>query len=105
MGTRCKTHRNTLPICIPSGLLPSHWSGVETVTTPKSPAGDSRFVAEFDPYHGCTLAELSYAYPLKLLSPRTKEGPVTTVYVLSFGGGLVGGDKVGFEVGILEGLR
>lgn len=70
---------------------------------PKIQAGDGRIVVEFDPYRGHTFAELSCAYPLKLLSPRSKEDPVAIVYVLSYGGGLVGGDEVGLEVGVREG--
>ena len=39
--------------------------------------------------------ELSYKYPLKLLSPQVHEPKKTAVvYVLSYGGGLVGGDTV-----------
>ena len=39
-------------------------------------------------------SELAATYPLKLLSPRTGSPGVAVVYVLSYGGGLVGGDEV-----------
>ena len=70
---------------------------------PKIRAGDGRIVVEFDPYRGHTFAQLSCTYPLKLLSPRSKEDSVAIVYVLSYGGGLVGGDEVQLEVGVREG--
>lgn len=38
--------------------------------------------------------ELSCAYPLKLLSPRLSQPKVAVAYVVSYGGGLVGGDQV-----------
>ena len=46
--------------------------------------------------HGAdaVFSELSYAYPLKLLSPRLHQPKVAVVYVVSYGGGLVGGDQV-----------
>lgn len=46
--------------------------------------------------HGsdAVFSELSYAYPLKLLSPRLHQAKVAVVYVVSYGGGLVGGDQV-----------
>jgi urease accessory protein len=37
-------------------------------------------------------SKLSSSYPLKLLSPRVAEHGVAIVYVMSYGGGLVGGD-------------
>ncbi|KZT60875.1 UreD-domain-containing protein [Calocera cornea HHB12733] len=50
-----------------------------------------------------SFSELSYQYPLKLLSPRTVvDGPVATVYVLSYGGGLVSGDRIDLEVDVGE---
>lgn len=46
--------------------------------------------------HGsdAVFSELSYAYPLKLLSPRLHQPKVAVAYVVSYGGGLVGGDQV-----------
>ncbi|EAU92675.1 hypothetical protein CC1G_01720 [Coprinopsis cinerea okayama7 len=39
-------------------------------------------------------AELASTYPLKLLSPRVAGDGVAVVYVMGYGGGLVGGDEV-----------
>ena len=72
-------------------------------STPKNRAGDGRVVVEFDPYRGHTFTQLSCTYPLKLLSPKSKEDSAAIVYVLSYGGGLVGGDEVSLEVGVREG--
>jgi urease accessory protein len=47
-----------------------------------------------------SFSELSYTYPLKLLSPKLPSDgiPVSIVYILSYGGGLVPGDKLDLEV-------
>lgn len=39
-------------------------------------------------------SKLSSSYPLKLLSPRVSKHGVAIVYVMSYGGGLVGGDRI-----------
>jgi urease accessory protein len=58
--------------------------------------------------HGSTVvfSELSSTYPLKLLSPRVDEDGVAVVYMLTYGGGLVGGDcvKLAVDVGHLATL-
>jgi len=65
-------------------------------------AGEGRIAV-----HGCgneaILSELSYSYPLKLLSPRTSEHRVALVYVLSYGGGLVGGDRIKLSAIVQDG--
>jgi urease accessory protein len=47
-------------------------------------------------------SQLSYRYPLKMLSPQTHSTPngvpIGIAYVLSYGGGLVSGDKIDLEV-------
>ncbi|KAL1737109.1 UreD urease accessory protein-domain-containing protein [Schizophyllum commune] len=48
-------------------------------------------------------SELSATYPLKLLSPRTSPPNVAVVYILSYGGGLVGGDRVSLSVAVERG--
>jgi len=50
--------------------------------------------------------EISYSYPLKLLSPKvTAKGtlPAAIAYALSYGGGLVAGDRVDLDVDVGEG--
>lgn len=46
--------------------------------------------------------ELSSAYPLKLLSPQVSEPEVAIVYLLSYGGGLIAGDRVELNVELKE---
>ncbi|RDB29181.1 Urease accessory protein D [Hypsizygus marmoreus] len=48
---------------------------------------------------GAVFTELSSTYPLKLLSPRIT-GHVATVYMLTYGGGLVGGDHISLSVDV-----
>lgn len=54
--------------------------------------------------HGteAVFSELSYSYPVKLLSPRISQPNVAVVYVLSYGGGLVGGDHLKLSVNIQD---
>ncbi|KAF9015503.1 UreD urease accessory protein-domain-containing protein [Cyathus striatus] len=51
------------------------------------------------------ILELSATYPLKLLSPRISQDRVAVVYVLSYGGGLVGGDRVKLSVDVQPGAN
>ncbi|THH06939.1 hypothetical protein EW145_g3733 [Phellinidium pouzarii] len=55
--------------------------------------------------HGCQaiFSELSYRYPLKLLSPRVSEPSVAIAYVLTYGGGLVSGDRIDLHVKVASG--
>lgn len=49
-------------------------------------------------------SELSSTYPLKLLSPRvTHDSGIALVYILSYGGGLVGGDCIKLSVDVGSG--
>lgn len=43
-------------------------------------------------------SELSSTYPLKLLSPKLAADAVAIVYVMSYGGGLVCGDRIQLRV-------
>lgn len=68
-------------------------------TTPisKIRAGVGRVSASL---HGSSIlfSELSSTYPLKLLAPRVSQDGVAVVYILTYGGGLVGGDHVTLSV-------
>ena len=48
-------------------------------------------------------SELSYRYPLKLLSPRVPYPSVAIAYVLTYGGGLVSGDRINLRVNVDSG--
>ncbi|KAG6818042.1 hypothetical protein H0H87_009197 [Tephrocybe sp. NHM501043] len=45
-------------------------------------------------------SELASTYPLKLLAPRITRHGVAVVYLLTYGGGLVGGDQVELTVAV-----
>lgn len=55
------------------------------------------------------LTDLTYQYPLKLIAPdphnSADEKHVTVVFLLTYGGGLVGGDKVNLRVSLAEQTR
>jgi urease accessory protein len=50
--------------------------------------------------HSVLFSELSATYPLKLLSPRLHHPRVAAVYIMSYGGGLVGGDLIKLDVNV-----
>ncbi|KAK2461665.1 hypothetical protein APHAL10511_006128 [Amanita phalloides] len=66
---------------------------------PKIQAGTGR-IALGAQGRSVAFSELSSAYPLKLLSPRTVQDKVAVVYVLTYGGGLVGGDQLKLRVNV-----
>ena len=49
-------------------------------------------------------AELSYCYPLKLLSPRVHVPRSAIAYMLTYGGGLVSGDRVSVSIDVDSGV-
>ena len=57
------------------------------------------------------LTALTYQYPLKLIapdphrSPNQGQDPVTIVFLLTYGGGLVGGDKINLRIHLREHTR
>src|ERR1700751_667251 len=51
------------------------------------------------------LSTLSFQYPLKLISPRLPGQPCTSLFMMSYGGGLVGGDKIDLSVNVQSGSK
>src|SRR5438876_6301135 len=51
------------------------------------------------------LSTLSFQYPLKLISPRLISQPCTSVFMMSYGGGLVGGDQIDLSVHVETGCK
>ena len=51
------------------------------------------------------LSTLSFQYPLKLISPRVPAQPCTSVFTMTYGGGLVGGDQIDLSVHIEAGAK
>lgn len=71
-------------------------------TVKKVVAGRGRICVHSDGREA-TLSELSYSYPLKLLSPHLSQPNVAVVYVLTYGGGLVASDCVDLDVSVNDG--
>ncbi|KAI1201155.1 UreD-domain-containing protein [Nemania serpens] len=75
---------------------------------PKSSSspGEGRIVANTLPNGISTLEHVSYQYPLKLISPSSKTNLESVlVFLLSYGGGLVGGDQVNLSVEVRSGAK
>lgn len=76
---------------------------------PKSSAapGEGKIVAKRLPTGGCGIETIIYQYPLKLISPTSAAGGQKSalVFLLSYGGGLVGGDAVNLAIDVRPGAR
>lgn len=71
-----------------------------------SAAGDGRIVVKVLPGGGSGLEALTYQYPLKLISPsHSADHKSTLVFLLSYGGGLVGGDQVNLTINVHDGAK
>lgn len=71
-----------------------------------SAPGEGAIVARTLPNGATGLEKMTYQYPLKLISqPRPAERPSALVFLLSYGGGLVAGDRVNLGVDVGPGAR
>ncbi len=71
-----------------------------------SAAGEGLIKARLLPNGDAGLETMTFQYPLKLISPaRPSERRSALVFVLSYGGGLVGGDSVSLSVLVEAGAR
>ncbi|KAH6648853.1 UreD urease accessory protein [Truncatella angustata] len=71
-----------------------------------SVAGEGRIVVGPSPTKVPTLESITYQYPLKLISPSFKADQKSVlVFLLSYGGGLVGGDQVNLAVDLQPDTR
>src|SRR5690348_14205138 len=74
--------------------------------TSSSSAGQGRLVVARHPNGTSALEAMSYQYPLKLISPSpTTDQRSVLVFLLSYGGGLVGGDSVHLSIEVKRGSR
>ncbi|KAG6832299.1 hypothetical protein H0H92_003532 [Tricholoma furcatifolium] len=69
------------------------------VTIPKIRAGHGR-ISLVSYGSSAVFSEFAATYPLKLLAPRITRSGVAVVYLLTYGGGLVGGDEVQLFVNV-----
>ena len=74
------------------------------MTPPRIEQGHGRVILR-NGGSGNVFSELAATYPLKLLSPRLPSPNVSIVYMLSYGGGLVGGDTVLLDVEVHDEAR
>ncbi|KAF2969362.1 hypothetical protein GQX73_g4188 [Xylaria multiplex] len=75
---------------------------------PKSSSspGEGRIIVGLLPNRISTLEHMSYQYPLKLISPSPKIDQASVLaFLLSYGGGLVGGDQVNLSVEVRSGAK
>ncbi len=75
---------------------------------PKSSSspGEGRIIVDLLPNHISTLEHISYQYPLKLISPSPRVDRASVlVFLLSYGGGLIGGDQVNVSVEVRSGAK
>ncbi|KAJ0160810.1 putative urease accessory protein ureD-like [Colletotrichum tanaceti] len=71
-----------------------------------SVAGEGEIVAQLLPNGLSGLKAMSYQYPLKLISPTpAADQKSVLVFLLSYGGGLVGGDSVNLSIRALSGSK
>lgn len=69
---------------------------------PSAVPGTGQISLTYHPPTTQSLSTLTYQYPLKLISPdphlSPSHHPITTVFLLSYGGGLVGGDTLTLDI-------
>jgi urease accessory protein len=71
-----------------------------------SAPGEGHITAKVLPSGISVLESVSYQYPLKLISPASSgHQPSVLVFLLSYGGGLVGGDAVDLSIRVLPDAR
>lgn len=71
-----------------------------------SAAGEGNIVSRVMPNGLSGLEAVTYQYPLKLISPKPAvDQKSALVFLLSYGGGLVGGDSVSLGIDVLKGAR
>ncbi|KAI0012752.1 UreD-domain-containing protein [Xylariaceae sp. FL0662B] len=64
-----------------------------------SVAGEGHIIVKLLPNNVSALESMTYQYPLKLISPTsTSEQGSVLVFLLSYGGGLVGGDQINLSI-------
>jgi urease accessory protein len=71
-----------------------------------SAAGEGRILTRLLPSQVSALESITYQYPLKLISPAFKADQKSVlVFLLSYGGGLVGGDQINLAIDIEHNAR
>ncbi|KAK8100902.1 urease accessory protein ureD-like [Apiospora kogelbergensis] len=77
------------------------WTMISPFPKSASAAGEGHIVVRLLPHDVSALESITYQYPLKLISPTVKATQQSVVvFLLSYGGGLVGGDQVNLRIDI-----
>jgi urease accessory protein len=64
-----------------------------------SAPGEGQLIVQLLPYKISALSTMAFQYPLKLISPSPSAGQKSVlVFLLTYGGGLVGGDQVNLKI-------
>lgn len=93
-------HLHTLTLKISEGFSKEiSFRKMSASLNPTIAAGDGLIHVGVLPPSQLTLHQLNFKYPLKLISPAPSQWAKSlTVFVLSYGGGLVSGDAVNLKV-------
>ena len=71
-----------------------------------SSPGEGHLLVNLQPPSLSVLSKITFQYPLKLISPSPSANqPSVLVFLLTYGGGLVGGDKVQLNIDILPSAK
>ncbi|PQE28453.1 urease accessory protein [Rutstroemia sp. NJR-2017a BBW] len=69
--------------------------------TSSSAPGEGHLVVQLLPHSISSLSRMTFQYPLKLISPSPSQGQKSVlVFLLTYGGGLVGGDQVHLTIDV-----
>ena len=89
---------------IPNQTPESARLSVQSMSNTGQDAGHGKITAQIH-NNQVVFPLLSYTYPLKLLSPRMHQEGVAVVYMMTYGGGLVGGDRISLSINVEQGAQ
>lgn len=106
-GNSLFTSLKPLASLSPTPPRPQHPGSMNSPFPPSSStAGDGHIIVKPLPAGGSGLEAITYQYPLKLISPTpSAELKSVLVFLLSYGGGLVGGDSVHLSITVKDGSK
>src|SRR6195952_2010676 len=71
-----------------------------------SAPGEGHLVVQLLPHSISALSKMTFQYPLKLISPSPAAGQKSVlVFLLTYGGGLVGGDQVHLTIEVQQNAK
>lgn len=103
---RISRHKKLETSCTSSLLLSPHFrpSKMFHSKSPVTQPGHGMITLTSDPSNRAIFSTLAYTYPLKLQTPTRYFGEkLAVVFMLSYGGGFLGGDEVDVKIRVEEG--